>query len=76
MGHGLIPICILKGIRYGWTIHIGKKLFCGGIFIYISRFRIYGMFILVVWLDKGQLISKGFFGILGIFQKTNEQIRS
>ena len=24
---------------------------------------------------KGQIISKGLFGILGFFQKTNEQIR-
>ena len=25
--------------------------------------------------SKGQIISKGIFGILGFFQKTNEQIR-
>jgi hypothetical protein len=26
-------------------------------------------------VSKGQIISKGLFGILGFFQKTNEQIR-
>ena len=29
-----------------------------------------------IFLSKGQLISKGLFGILEFFQKTNERIRS
>ena len=28
------------------------------------------------WPTKGQIISKGLFGILGFFQKTNEEIIS
>ena len=32
----------------------------------------------IIWFSyivKGQIISKGLYGILGLFQKTNEQIR-
>jgi hypothetical protein len=38
---------------------------CGGIIVFGSS----------VVLAKGQITSKGLFGILGFFQKTNEQIR-
>ena len=56
---------MLQGIQAIATFMVPAALY-----ILMSKF-------LGVWevFTKGQIILKGLFGILGFFQKTNEQIR-
>ena len=54
--------CFIKSSLLGWSLPYNwQTKDCENYFTFQS--------------SKGQIISKGIFGILGFFQKTNEQIR-
>jgi hypothetical protein len=54
-----------------------RTIYPGVIYQFFGQFNSMGIFELELKKDapKGEIISKGLFGILGFFQKTNEQNR-